>query len=151
MCARVNAATAGHGRLATHPTHHSPPSPPRPATQLYNEEVNDLLAPENSKLPIHESREAGVYVAGLREDIVASPDHVLALLEEGEGNRHTGATKMNERSSRSHTLFRMARPSSHPAQPALRCRRLAAAAAIPPLAARSRFSPTPQLCTAPSP
>ena len=75
--------------------------------QLYNEEVNDLLAPENSKLQIHESREAGVYVAGLREDIVTSAEHVLQLLEEGERSRHTGETKMNKSSSRSHTVFRM--------------------------------------------
>ena len=40
--------------------------------QLYNEEVNDLLAPEGARLQIHESREAGVYVAGLREEIVTS-------------------------------------------------------------------------------
>ena len=41
-------------------------------SQMYNEEVNDLLAPENKKLQVHESREQGVYVAGLREDIVTS-------------------------------------------------------------------------------
>ena len=76
-------------------------------TELYNEEVNDLLAPENTKLPIHESKENGIYVCGLREDIVTSPDQVLGLLEEGENNRHIGSTKMNEKSSRSHTLFRM--------------------------------------------
>ncbi len=45
--------------------------------QLYNEEVNDLLAPENTKLPIHESKENGIYVCGLREDIVTSPEQVL--------------------------------------------------------------------------
>ncbi|GLC41340.1 hypothetical protein PLESTM_001185400 [Pleodorina starrii] len=75
--------------------------------EIYNEEVNDLLAPENVKLPIHESKENGPYVCGLREDIVTSPDQVLALLETGEANRHTGSTKMNEKSSRSHTIFRM--------------------------------------------
>ncbi len=75
--------------------------------QLYNEEVNDLLAPENTKLPIHESKENGPYVCGLREDIVTSPEQVLALLEAGEANRHIGSTKMNEKSSRSHTIFRM--------------------------------------------
>jgi hypothetical protein len=32
---------------------------------------------------------------------------VLQLLEEGEANRHVGATRMNEGSSRSHTVFRM--------------------------------------------
>ena len=77
--------------------------------QLYNEEVNDLLAPENTKLPIHESKENGVYVCGLREDIVTSPEQVLSLLEEGENNRHIGSTKMNDTSSRSHTVFRMVR------------------------------------------
>jgi len=50
--------------------------------ELYNEEVNDLLAPESLRLPIHESKEAGVYVAGLREDIVTSPEQVRA-----SGNR----------------------------------------------------------------
>ena len=75
--------------------------------QLYNEDINDLLAPENLKLPIHESKESGVYVAGLREDIVVSPEQVLALLEEGEANRHVGATRKNEGSSRSHTIFRL--------------------------------------------
>ncbi len=75
--------------------------------QIYNEEVNDLLASDNPKLQIHESRESGVYVAGLREDIVTSSEHVLQLLEEGELARHTGETKMNKNSSRSHTIFRM--------------------------------------------
>ena len=45
-------------------------------SQMYNEEVNDLLAPENKKLAVHESREQGVYVAGLREDIVTSATQV---------------------------------------------------------------------------
>lgn len=47
-----------------------------PPSQLYNEDINDLLAPDNLKLPIHESKEAGVYVAGLREDIVTSAEQV---------------------------------------------------------------------------
>ena len=85
-----------------------------PAPQLYNEEVNDLLAPEGARLQIHESREAGVYVAGLREEIVTSCEHVLALLEAGERSRHTGETRMNKASSRSHSIFRMARRSPTP-------------------------------------
>ena len=75
--------------------------------QLYNEDINDLLAPENCKLPVHESKESGIYVAGLREDIVSCPDQVLDLLAEGESHRHVGETKMNKNSSRSHTIFRM--------------------------------------------
>lgn len=77
--------------------------------ELYNEDINDLLAPENQKLQCHESKEAGVYVAGLREEIVAGPQQVLELLEEGERFRHIGETKMNKASSRSHTVFRMVR------------------------------------------
>lgn len=80
--------------------------------QLYNEDINDLLAMENSKLQIHESKEAGVYVAGLREEIVTGADHVLGLLSTGEAARHIGETKMNKASSRSHTVFRMVLISS---------------------------------------
>lgn len=78
-----------------------------PHAQLYNEDINDLLAPENTKLQVHESRESGVHVAGLREDIVSTPEQVLQLLEAGEAHRHVGETKMNKNSSRSHTVFRM--------------------------------------------
>lgn len=61
-----------------------------------------------------------MYVAGLREDIVVSVEQVMQLLSTGEANRHIGATKMNEGSSRSHTVFRMvsvcelrSRPAGH--------------------------------------
>ncbi|KAI3689094.1 hypothetical protein L2E82_47042 [Cichorium intybus] len=75
--------------------------------EIYNEEINDLFAVENQKLPIHESLERGIFVAGLREEIVNSADQVLKLIEMGEVNRHFGETNMNVRSSRSHTIFRM--------------------------------------------
>ena len=75
--------------------------------QLYNEEVHDLLSSDQTKLQIHESKESGIYVAGLREDIVTSAEHVLQLLYSGEKLRHFGETKMNKTSSRSHTIFRM--------------------------------------------
>ncbi|XP_055801402.1 kinesin-like protein KIN-7O isoform X2 [Solanum dulcamara] len=75
--------------------------------EIYNEEINDLLAPEHRKLQIHESIERGIFVAGLREEIVASPDQVLELMDFGESHRHIGETNMNLYSSRSHTIFRM--------------------------------------------
>ncbi|KAL2501919.1 P-loop containing nucleoside triphosphate hydrolase superfamily protein [Forsythia ovata] len=75
--------------------------------EIYNEEINDLLAPEHRKLQIHESLDRGIFVAGLREEIVASPDQVLELMEFGESHRHIGETNMNVYSSRSHTIFRM--------------------------------------------
>ncbi|XP_056697864.1 kinesin-like protein KIN-7N isoform X2 [Spinacia oleracea] len=75
--------------------------------EIYNEEINDLLMVNNQKLPIHESLERGVFVAGLREEIVTNAEQVHKLLEVGEVNRHFGETNMNVRSSRSHTIFRM--------------------------------------------
>ncbi|KAI3409037.1 Kinesin-like protein [Psidium guajava] len=75
--------------------------------EIYNEEINDLLAVENQKLQIHESLERGIFVAGLKEEIVNNEDQVLKLIESGEANRHFGETNMNARSSRSHTIFRM--------------------------------------------
>ncbi|KAL8210011.1 hypothetical protein R6Q57_006743 [Mikania cordata] len=75
--------------------------------EIYNEEINDLLAPEHRKLQIHESIERGIFVAGLKEEIVTSPKQVLKFMEYGEAHRHIGETNMNLHSSRSHTIFRM--------------------------------------------
>ncbi|KAF3789854.1 Kinesin-related protein 4 [Nymphaea thermarum] len=75
--------------------------------EIYNEEINDLLVPEHRKLQIHESLERGIFVAGLREEIVVSPEQVLEFMEFGESHRHIGETNMNVYSSRSHTIFRM--------------------------------------------
>lgn len=75
--------------------------------EIYNEEINDLLVPEHRRLQIHESLERGIYVAGLREEIVTSPEQVLDFMEFGESHRHIGETNMNLYSSRSHTIFRM--------------------------------------------
>ncbi|GAA0153899.1 hypothetical protein LIER_12027 [Lithospermum erythrorhizon] len=52
--------------------------------EIYNEEINDLLAPEHRKLQIHESVERGIFVAGLREEIVISAEQVIQLMEFGE-------------------------------------------------------------------
>lgn len=46
-------------------------------------------------------------VQGLTEKVVGSEDEVLGLIRQGDKRRHTGCTNMNERSSRSHTIFRM--------------------------------------------
>ncbi|KAI3505372.1 hypothetical protein L1887_27484 [Cichorium endivia] len=75
--------------------------------EIYNEEINDLLAPEHRKLQIHESIERGIFVAGLKEEIVTSPKQVLEFMDFGEAHRHIGETNMNLHSSRSHTIFRM--------------------------------------------
>ncbi|CDY45884.1 BnaC01g28200D [Brassica napus] len=75
--------------------------------EIYNEEINDLLAVENQRLQIHEHLECGVFVAGLKEEIVSDAEQILKLLDFGEVNRYFGETNMNVHSSRSHTIFRM--------------------------------------------
>ena len=74
---------------------------------VYNEVVNDLLNPLGMNLSIRESTSRGIYVDGLKESVVVSPDQVFALLSSGEAQRHVGKTHYNQLSSRSHTIFQM--------------------------------------------
>ena len=48
-----------------------------------------------------------VYVEGLKETIVTSADDVFKLMDAGQKQRRVGVTNMNDRSSRSHTIFRI--------------------------------------------
>ena len=54
---------------------------------------------------IREDRKRGVFVEGLSEWVVRSPAEVYGLMERGAAQRATGATKLNEMSSRSHAVF----------------------------------------------
>ncbi|CAO1637354.1 unnamed protein product [Sympodiomycopsis kandeliae] len=74
--------------------------------EVYNEGVNDLLEPANVP-QIRATASKGTFVAPLAEAIVTSPDAIFRLLERGQKNRHVNATDWNERSSRSHTAFRI--------------------------------------------
>lgn len=73
--------------------------------QIYNEVISDLLKPESTNLNIREDRRRGVHVDGLSEWVVRTPADVYALMERGAAARATGATKLNELSSRSHAIF----------------------------------------------
>ncbi|XP_069834498.1 centromere-associated protein E isoform X2 [Dendropsophus ebraccatus] len=77
--------------------------------EIYNETVTDLLCDGKKKKPleIREDINRNVYVADLTEELVMVPEHVLKWIQKGEKNRHYGETKMNDHSSRSHTIFRM--------------------------------------------
>jgi centromeric protein E len=74
--------------------------------EIYNEEIRDLLNPETPKLQVREDPRKGVYVDA-HEEIVTDFETVLQALRFGERQRHVDATAMNERSSRSHTIFRL--------------------------------------------
>ncbi|KAM3217823.1 hypothetical protein T459_22424 [Capsicum annuum] len=84
--------------------------------ELYNEEITDLLAPEDlskvaledrqkKQLPLMEDGKGGVLVRGLEEEIVTSANEIFTLLERGSSKRRTAETLLNKQSSRSHSLF----------------------------------------------
>ncbi|CAL8235808.1 unnamed protein product, partial [Boreogadus saida] len=88
--------------------------------EIYNETVTDLLVDNWKRKPL-EVREAlnkNIYVADLTEELVTCPAQALSWVFKGEKNRHYGKTKMNERSSRSHTIFRMILESREKSDPA---------------------------------
>ncbi|KAL7559179.1 hypothetical protein ACA910_013188 [Epithemia clementina (nom. ined.)] len=75
--------------------------------EIYNEEVRDLLDPHGAKsLSIREDPHRGVFVPS-HEEIVTDMEMLLQVLFQGDKSRAFAATAMNERSSRSHTIFRV--------------------------------------------
>ncbi|XP_066430041.1 centromere-associated protein E-like isoform X4 [Eleutherodactylus coqui] len=77
--------------------------------EIYNETVTDLLCDDRRRKPldVREDINRNVYVADLTDELVMTPEHVMQWIKRGEKNRHYGETKMNDRSSRSHAIFRM--------------------------------------------
>ena len=75
--------------------------------EIYHEALSDLLNPKKEELKISEHYERGIYVDGLLEVNVGSPQQVLECLMAGQNRRQTGATQMNADSSRSHSIFRI--------------------------------------------
>lgn len=73
--------------------------------QIYNEIISDLLKVDRTSLQIREDKKKGVFVEGLSEWAVRSPNEVYSLMQKGAQCRATATTKMNDLSSRSHALF----------------------------------------------
>ncbi|GMN35769.1 hypothetical protein TIFTF001_042281 [Ficus carica] len=85
--------------------------------ELYNEEITDLLAPDDNsrsaavedkqKKPISlmEDGKGCVVLRGLEEEAVYSVNEIYTLLERGAAKRRTADTLLNKRSSRSHSVF----------------------------------------------
>ena len=76
--------------------------------EIYNEEVRDLLVSGNADnvITIREDPQRGVFVNS-NENIVTDFESLLGTLFTGEKKRSVASTAMNERSSRSHTIFRI--------------------------------------------
>ncbi|XP_036150579.1 kinesin-related protein 4-like [Monomorium pharaonis] len=73
--------------------------------EIYNEKVNDLLN-EDTDIKIHEDANGQVFVKS-KEELTNCPEEVLSIMKKGNKKRRMGETNMNERSSRSHTIFRI--------------------------------------------
>ncbi|XP_017773980.1 PREDICTED: kinesin-like protein Klp61F [Nicrophorus vespilloides] len=70
--------------------------------EIYNEKVYDLLTKVRSKVPLAVK---GFNVVGLSKNKVDTLNDALILLSQGCKNRHTGDTRQNSNSSRSHAIF----------------------------------------------
>jgi DNA repair exonuclease SbcCD ATPase subunit len=76
--------------------------------EIYQEELIDLLHPSSSKttpITIREEANGGVVLLGAREEQIANYEAMMRILTRGSVSRTTGSTKMNEHSSRSHSIF----------------------------------------------
>lgn len=86
--------------------------------EVYNEQVKDLLSTEPTHIKIQHDPKLGTILSGVKEQVVLSPQQVIALLKAGEAQRHVGATDMNDKSSRAHTLFKLIIESKQRGDPA---------------------------------
>jgi kinesin family protein 11 len=79
--------------------------------ELYNEELRDLISPdENAKLKIYDDNtnkkgHSSTIVQGMEESHIRSAVEGIKLLQAGSHKRQVAATKCNDLSSRSHTVF----------------------------------------------
>jgi len=84
--------------------------------EVYKQDILDLLADKpppskdgkTAKVGLEVKKDLGrgmMYVEGVKEKVVTTPEELMATLSEGEKKRHVTATKMNSASSRSHLLL----------------------------------------------
>jgi len=72
--------------------------------QIYLDTITDLLNP-GAAVEIRENPATGVYVDGAKWEPVDSAAGAIKVLQKGNSNRNTSATKMNSASSRSHAAL----------------------------------------------
>lgn len=78
--------------------------------ELYNEELRDLISPDDTvKLKIYDDNSkkghSSTIVQGMEESHIKSAVEGIKLLQQGSHKRQVAATKCNDLSSRSHTVF----------------------------------------------
>lgn len=73
--------------------------------EIYLERIKDLLESNNTNLKIREHKAQGIYIEGVSQPYVGSPDEIFGLMEVASCSRAVSATRMNDVSSRSHSVF----------------------------------------------
>ncbi|KAK9240186.1 P-loop containing nucleoside triphosphate hydrolase protein [Lipomyces kononenkoae] len=75
--------------------------------ELYNEELRDLISKDDDrKVKIYEdTNKKGIIIQGMEESYIKHPGEGLKILQDGSHKRQVAATKCNDLSSRSHTVF----------------------------------------------
>ncbi|KAG2717810.1 hypothetical protein I3760_03G192400 [Carya illinoinensis] len=82
------------------------------ALEIYNEAVIDLLNRESGSLRLLDDPEKGTVVEKLVEEVVKDGQHLRHLIGICEAQRQVGETALNDKSSRSHQIFRLTIKSS---------------------------------------
>ncbi|XP_054798115.1 kinesin-like protein KIN-7F [Prosopis cineraria] len=82
------------------------------AMEIYNEAVRDLLSVDSAPLRLLDDSEKGTIVEKLTEETLTEWSDLQKLLFIGAAERTTEETSMNESSSRSHQIIRLAVESS---------------------------------------
>ncbi|KAH3882535.1 kinesin-like protein KIF22 [Dreissena polymorpha] len=75
--------------------------------EIYQEKVQDLLEPSGSDLPIREDAEKNILVPGLAKKQIHNFDEFKNIFGPASNNRTVAATKLNEHSSRSHSIVQL--------------------------------------------
>ncbi|RWS00800.1 kinesin heavy chain-like protein, partial [Dinothrombium tinctorium] len=73
--------------------------------EIYLEKIRDLIDSSKVNLSIHEDVRKVPYVKDATEKIVSSAEETFEIIQQGKINRHVSATKMNQHSSRSHSIL----------------------------------------------
>jgi len=83
--------------------------------EIYNETIRDLSCPESEGKTCGDIRhqKGETKVAGANEISIESPEELYALIKQAKRARVVSATKSNERSSRSHSVFILSVTGTH--------------------------------------
>lgn len=72
--------------------------------EIYQERINDLLEPRKENLQIVRDRHRGMVINDVSEYLCSDEHEVFQLIDIGNKNRAIGCNRMNQKSSRSHTI-----------------------------------------------